>query len=106
MKLLWWEGGCERDRLFGLANDSRKFSMNVSIVFANGLPRFGSEMAWDSTGQEGIYVWSRYFGDETTAVNAINSILAYQPLVPHWGYNGNARRYWYVFNHGLIGGTY
>ncbi|KAF9011201.1 hypothetical protein BDQ17DRAFT_1345705 [Cyathus striatus] len=40
---------------------------------------FGSEMAWDSTGQEG---------------NALNSILAYQPLIPHWGYNGNARRYW------------
>jgi len=21
-------------------------------------------------------------------------ILAYDPLIPHWGYNGNARRYW------------
>ena len=28
------------------------------------------------------------------ALNALNSILAYQPTVPHWGYNGNARRYW------------
>ena len=56
--------------------------------------RFGSEMAWDSTGQEGVYAWSVYFNDSTTALNALNSILAYQPTVPHWGYNGNARRYW------------
>ncbi|KZV68436.1 hypothetical protein PENSPDRAFT_582365 [Peniophora sp. CONT] len=55
---------------------------------------FGSEMAWDSTGQEGVYAWSVYFNDSKTAVNSLNSILAYQPTVPHWGYNGNARRYW------------
>ncbi|KAJ7229135.1 hypothetical protein GGX14DRAFT_692916 [Mycena pura] len=55
---------------------------------------FGSEMAWDSTGQEGVYAWSKFFNDSTTATNALNSILAYQPLIPHWGYNGNARRYW------------
>ncbi|GJF00196.1 hypothetical protein PsYK624_164760 [Phanerochaete sordida] len=55
---------------------------------------FGSEMAWDSTGQEGVYLWATYFNDSTTAQNVINSIIAYQPTVPHWGYNGNARRYW------------
>ncbi|KAG6879326.1 hypothetical protein C0992_003543 [Termitomyces sp. T32_za158] len=55
---------------------------------------FGSEMAWDSTGQEGVYAWATYFNDSQTATNALNSILAYQPLIPHWGYNGNARRYW------------
>ncbi|RDB29286.1 hypothetical protein Hypma_016101 [Hypsizygus marmoreus] len=56
--------------------------------------RFGSEQAWDSTGQEGVYAWAKYFNDNTTATNALNSIIAYQPLIPHWGYNGNARRYW------------
>ncbi|KAJ7318764.1 hypothetical protein DFH08DRAFT_789637 [Mycena albidolilacea] len=55
---------------------------------------FQSEMAWDSTGQEGVYAWSKYFNDTTTANNSLNSIIAYQPLIPHWGYNGNARRYW------------
>ncbi|KAH9915435.1 uncharacterized protein BXZ73DRAFT_106164 [Epithele typhae] len=55
---------------------------------------FGSEMAWDSTGQEGVFAWATYFNDTTTATNALNSILAYQPSIPHWGYNGNARRYW------------
>lgn len=58
------------------------------------IDRFGSEMAWDSTGQEGVYAWSKYFGNTATATNTLNSILAYQPTVPHWGYNGNARRYW------------
>ncbi|KDQ51114.1 hypothetical protein JAAARDRAFT_211262 [Jaapia argillacea MUCL 33604] len=55
---------------------------------------FGSEMAWDSTGQEGVYAWAKYFNDTMTALNALNSIIAYQPAIPHWGYNGNARRYW------------
>ncbi|KAG8742233.1 hypothetical protein FRC10_001779 [Ceratobasidium sp. 414] len=55
---------------------------------------FGSEMAWDSTGQEGVYAWSRYFGLNSTATNTVNSILGYMPTVPHWGWNGNARRYW------------
>lgn len=55
---------------------------------------FGSEMAWDSTGQEEVYAWCRYFGYEDKAAVSLNSILGYMPAVPHWGYNGNARRYW------------
>jgi len=55
---------------------------------------FGSEQAWDSTGQEGVYLWAKFFNDSNTRLNALNSILGYQPTVPHWGYNGNARRYW------------
>ena len=77
---------------------------------------FGSEMAWDSTGQEGVYYWtrsvhiylwtsfvlsliaksgiSRHFGLTETATKSVNSVLGFMPTVPHWGWNGNARRYW------------
>jgi hypothetical protein len=55
---------------------------------------FGSEMPWDSTGQEEVYVWSSYFGYQDKANVTLNAILAYMPVVPHWAYNGNARRYW------------
>ncbi|OJD36250.1 glycoside hydrolase family 43 protein [Diplodia corticola] len=55
---------------------------------------FGSEMAWDSTGQEGVYYWAKYFNDTATASKAISSITGYMPTVAHWGWNGNARRYW------------
>ncbi|KAK7417471.1 hypothetical protein QQX98_004591 [Neonectria punicea] len=55
---------------------------------------YGSEMAWDSTGQEGVFFWTRYFGFEESATKTINSVLGYMPTVPHWGWNGNARRYW------------
>ncbi len=55
---------------------------------------FGSEMPWDSTGQEEVYAWSRYFGNDETADVTLNAILAYMPTVPHWAYNGSARRYW------------
>jgi hypothetical protein len=55
---------------------------------------FGSEMPWDSTGQEEVYNWSNYFGYTDKAEVTINAILGYMPTVPHWGYNGSARRYW------------
>ena len=55
---------------------------------------FGSEMPWDSTGQEEVYAWTKYFGYESKAEVTLNAILAYDPAIPHWGYNGSARRYW------------
>jgi Family of unknown function (DUF5695) len=55
---------------------------------------FGSEMPWDSTGQEEVYAWTKYFGYEDKAEVTLNAILAYDPAIPHWGYNGSARRYW------------
>lgn len=55
---------------------------------------YGSEMAWDSTGQEEVYTWCRHFDYDDKAQVTLNAILAYMPTVPHWGYNGNARRYW------------
>src|SRR5690606_15930993 len=55
---------------------------------------FGSEMPWDSTGQEEVYLWSKFFGFDEKAQVTLNAILAYMPTVPHWGYNGSARRYW------------
>ncbi|TCD10523.1 hypothetical protein EZ449_09260 [Pedobacter frigidisoli] len=55
---------------------------------------FGSEMPWDSTGQEEVYVWSDYFGYQDKAQVTLDAILAYMPVIPHWAYNGNARRYW------------
>lgn len=55
---------------------------------------FGSEMPWDSTGQEEVYAWTRYFGYAEKAEVTLNAILAYTPVLPSWGYNGSARRYW------------
>lgn len=60
---------------------------------ALGYP-FGSEMPWDSTGQEEVYAWCRYFGFDDKARVTLDAILGYMPTVPHWGYNGSARRYW------------
>ncbi len=51
-------------------------------------------MTWDSTGQEEVYMWAKYFGINDKALVTLNAILAYMPTIPHWAYNGNARRYW------------
>lgn len=63
---------------------------------------FGSEMAWDSTGQPEVYAWMRYFGYHPQAEITREVILGYDPTIPSWGYNGNARRYWDF----LYGGKY
>lgn len=55
---------------------------------------FGSEMPWDSTGQPEVYAWMRYFGFRPQADITREVILGYDPAIPSWGYNGNARRYW------------
>jgi hypothetical protein len=55
---------------------------------------FGSEMPWDSTGQPEVYAWMRYFGFQPQADLTREVILGYDPVIPSWGYNGNARRYW------------
>ncbi|HEX4334495.1 MAG TPA: DUF5695 domain-containing protein [Polyangiaceae bacterium] len=55
---------------------------------------FGSEMPWDSTGQEEVYAWTRYFKDTAKSKTCIDAITSYMPAIPHWAYNGCARRYW------------
>lgn len=55
---------------------------------------FGSEMPWDSTGQEEVFAWMKYFGYQDKAQVTLDAILGYDPTIPHWGYNGSARRYW------------
>ena len=55
-------------------------------------------MPWDSTGQEEVYAWMKYFGYQDKANVTLNAVLGYDPTIPHWGYNGSARRYWdFVF---------
>jgi len=63
---------------------------------------FGSEMPWDSTGQEEVYAWTRYFGMTDKAQVTLDAIEGYMPTIPSWGYNGSARRYWDF----LYGGKY
>jgi hypothetical protein len=55
---------------------------------------FASEMPWDSTGQEEVYTWTKYFGFTAKAQTSIDAILGYDPTIPNWGYDGSARRYW------------
>lgn len=51
---------------------------------------YGSEFAYDTTGQEEVYVWLQHFGYIPAANNTLNSILAYMRLLPNWVYHGGA----------------
>ncbi len=65
---------------------------------------FGSEQAWDSTGQPEVYAWTEYFGFHEKAQVCLDSILGYMPTVPSWAYDGNARRYWDFYYGAAPGG--
>lgn len=54
---------------------------------------FGSEMPWDSTGQEEVYGWCQRYGFYNASNATLDAVLAYSPRVPSWAYQGNARRY-------------
>jgi hypothetical protein len=74
-------------------NASRNLMRERSDRWKREAYPFGSEMAWDATGQEEVYAWCDYFGYDDKARVSLSSIIGYMPTVPHWGYNGNARRY-------------
>ena len=56
---------------------------------------FGSEMPWDSTGQEEVFGWTRLFGYYIQSNATLDAVLAYTPHagIGSWAYHGNARRY-------------
>jgi hypothetical protein len=84
----------QREGLTANASDlESKMKARESVWRGQNYP-FGSEMAWDSTGQEEVYAWTRYFGDTAKAKVCIDAITGYMPAIAHWAYNGCARRYW------------
>ncbi|HEX7961721.1 MAG TPA: DUF5695 domain-containing protein [Terriglobales bacterium] len=99
-------GQMEGDIFLLILNDLRREGMNEQADSLQSTMRaradrwkeepypFGSEMPWDSTGQEEVDAWTKYFGYQDKADVTLNAILGYMPTVPHWGYNGSARRFW------------
>ncbi|KAH8750163.1 hypothetical protein F5883DRAFT_694245 [Diaporthe sp. PMI_573] len=84
----------KREGFTAKANDIEGKMRQRAVLWNSQEDPFGSEMAWDSTGQEGVYYWSKYFGYTATAQKTLGTVLGFQPTVAHWGWNGNARRYW------------
>ena len=84
----------KRENMTELANDLEAKMRSRADKWKEEAYPFGSEMPWDSTGQEEVYAWTKYFGYKDKADVTLNAILGYMPTVPHWGYNGSARRYW------------
>jgi hypothetical protein len=99
-------GQMEGDVFLDILKDLKREGLTAEATEMEGLMKgradhwrtlkfpFGSEMAWDSTGQPEVYAWMRYFGYQPQADETREVILAYDPTIPSWGYNGNARRYW------------
>lgn len=92
----------KREQMTDLAGEVEEVMKERADLWKSLNYPFGSEMAWDSTGQEEVYSWSKYFGYDDKALVTLNAILAYMPTLPHWAYNGSARRYWDF----LYGGKY
>eukprot|EP00727_Mastigamoeba_balamuthi_P011149 m51a1_g6657 hypothetical protein (1131) ;mRNA; r:149604-153148 len=96
---------CKRENRTDLANTIEGV-MNPRIATWSGRSYpFGSEMPWDSTGQEEVYQWMAYRGLEEKRLVTLDVVRAYTPLVAHWGWSGSARRYFDDVYYGLLPGV-
>jgi hypothetical protein len=84
---------CRREGLTAEADELERYEKVRAEHFRSLKYPYGSEMPWDSTGQEEVYTLCRRFGFQDKAQQTVEAVLAYDPLVPNWGYNGTARRY-------------
>ena len=52
---------------------------------------YGSEFAFDTTGQEEVVVWNMHYGNLAAAQATVDHVLSYMRSIPNWAYNGGAR---------------
>lgn len=66
----------------GMMDEAAKLeaAMRASAEVWSKLPfPYGSEMPWDSAGQEEVYAWSRFFGMNEKAQVTLDAITSYMP---------------------------
>ena len=66
---------------------------------------YGSEFAFDTTGQEAVVVWLLYFANasndfEVKAKKTVDHVLSYMRSLPSWAYNGGSRSWGDLGNNG------
>jgi len=66
-----------------LVRTTGRLRLILSAARCHGLNRTGGSLRLDA-----------YFHYDDKAEVTLNAILAYDPTIPSWGYNGSARRYW------------
>lgn len=54
-------------------------------------PLDGSEFAYDTTGQEEVWVWCNRFGFHDAANRTLEAVLGYMRSFPNWAWHGGAR---------------
>lgn len=76
------------------AKDVEAFMFQRAQLWKNESYPLGSELTWDNTGQEEVFLWSRAFGNSDRATETAETVLAVLPSVPHWGYSSSSRSMW------------
>ncbi|KAF4547314.1 Hypothetical protein D9617_47g010820 [Elsinoe fawcettii] len=86
--------GTTNATLAGRANTVRDFMRQRADIWKSETYPYASEFPWDNTAQEEVYLWSRYFRNDATALATIETLMAVMSSVPHWGYSGAGRDLW------------
>jgi hypothetical protein len=90
------------------ANATRVITANMysraSGRFSQPYP-YGSEFAFDTTGQEAVVVWLLYFANKTNTMAAaakdtVDHVLSYMRSSATWAYNGGSRSWGDLGNNG------
>ena len=66
---------------------------------------YGSEFAYDTTGQEEVFVWTSHFKFASAANRTLEAVLAYMRHLPNWAWHGGARSGGDLGNNGASSGN-
>lgn len=77
----------------GLDRTGRCILLGEVRVYPNFFYQVGTSV-YGTRAKRSLILMHRYFGDTQLRDQTVNAVLGYTPTVPHWAYNGNARRYW------------
>lgn len=107
LKALAEESAADPSRI-DFANATRDITDNMysraSGRFSQPYP-YGSEFAFDTTGQEAVVVWLLYFANSTNpfaayAKETVDHVLSYMRSSATWAYNGGSRSWGDLGNNG------
>ena len=72
-----------------------------AVGWSTALWPYGSEFAYDTTGQEEVFIWLTHYGYSDAANRTLEAVLAYMRALPNWAWHGGARSGGDLGNNGL-----
>lgn len=72
-----------------------------ALAWSTALWPYGSEFAYDTTGQEEVFIWLQHYGFPDAANRTLEAVLGYMRALPNWAWHAGGRSGGDLGNNGL-----